>query len=88
MIFIVISMWWICDILWYFETDNRDKCMDSRAQGRNHASKVGGEAGNSGEARIRGAKRLRFEGGAQIEGEAREKAGRGQTIEGAQWVPP
>ena len=58
--------------------------MDSRAQGRNHASKVGGEGGNSGEARIRGAKRLRFEGGAQIEGEAREKAGRGQTIEGAQ----
>ena len=43
-----------------------------------------GEGGNSGEARIRGAKRLRFEGGAQIEGEAREKAGRGQTIEGAQ----
>ena len=51
--------------------------MDSRAQGRNHASKVGG-GGNSGEARIRGAKRLRFEGGTQIKGVAREKAGRGQ----------
>ena len=31
--------------------------MDSRAQGRNHASNVGGD---SGEARISGAKRLRF----------------------------
>ena len=56
--------------------------MDSRAQGRSHASKVGG-GGNSGEAQIRGAKRLRFEGGAQIEGEAREKAGEGSG-EGAQ----
>ena len=59
--------------------------MDSRVQGRNHASKVGG--GNSGEARIRGAKRLRFEGGAQIKGKAREKAGEGSG-EGAQWAPP
>ena len=33
--------------------------------------------GNSGEARIKGAKRLKFEGGAQIEDEAREKAGGG-----------
>ena len=48
--------------------------MDSRAQGRNHASKVGG---NSGEARVRGSKRLRFEGGDQIEGEAWEKAEEG-----------
>ena len=55
--------------------------MDSRAQGRNQAFKSWGV--NSGEARIRGAKRLRFEGGAQIEGEAREKAGEG-TGKGAQ----
>ena len=39
--------------------------------------------GNSVEARIRGAKRLKFEGGAQIEGKAREKAGKGSG-EGAQ----
>ena len=44
-------------------------------QGRNHASKVGGS--ESGEARIEGAKRLRFEGEARIEGEARERAGGG-----------
>ena len=37
-------------------------------QGCNHASKVGGS--ESGEARIEGAKRLRFEGEARIEGEA------------------
>ena len=43
--------------------------------------------GNSGEAPIRGAKRLRFEGGAQIEGEARKKTGEGSG-EGAQWAPP
>ena len=50
------------------------KKMDSKAQVRNHASKVGGD---SGKARIRGAKRLRFEGGARIEGQARERAGEG-----------
>ena len=44
-------------------------------QGRNHDSKVGGS--ESGEARIEGAKRLRFEGEARIEGEARERAGEG-----------
>ena len=37
---------------------------------------------NSGEAWIWGAKRRRFEGGTQIEGKSREKAGRG----GAQWA--
>ena len=44
-------------------------------QGRNHASKVGGS--ESGEARIQGAKRPRFEGETRIEGEARERAGKG-----------
>ena len=48
--------------------------MVSRAQGHNHASKVGG---NSGEAQIRGAERRRFEGGVQFEGETRKKAGEG-----------
>ena len=54
-------------------------------QGRNHASKVGGS--ESGEARIEGAKRLRFEGEARIEGEARERAG-GGVWGGARWAPP
>ena len=44
-------------------------------KGATTLQKLGG--GNSGEARIKGTKRLRFEGGAQIEDEAREKAGRG-----------
>ena len=44
--------------------------------------KLGG-GGNSGEAQLRGAKRLKFEGGAKIEGKAREKAGKGSG-EGAQ----
>ena len=44
-------------------------------QGRSHASKVGGS--ESGETRIEGAKRPRFEGEARIEGEAREGAGEG-----------
>ena len=44
-----------------------------------HASKVGGD---SGEPRIRGAKRLRFEGGARIKGEAQKTAGEGSR-EGA-----
>ena len=43
-------------------------------QGRKHASKVRGVG--IGKARIEDAKRLRFEGAAQIEGEARERAGR------------
>ena len=58
--------------------------MDSIAQGRNHASKVGAIQAK---ARIRGAKRLRFEGGVQIEGEPQEKAGEGSE-EWAKWAPP
>ena len=54
--------------------------MDSRAQGRNHASKVGGQFRRS---LNQGAKRLRLEDEAQIDGEAREKAGEGSG-EGAQ----
>ena len=49
--------------------------MDSiEHKGATTLQKLGG---NSGEARIRGVKRLRFEGEAQIESEAREKAGEG-----------
>ena len=45
--------------------------MDSREHVRNHASKV---VGDSGKVRITVAKRLRFEGGNRIEGEAQAKA--------------
>ena len=46
-------------------------------KGATTLQKLGG-GGNSGEARIRSAKRLRFEGGAQIEGKPQKKRWRGQ----------
>ena len=55
--------------------------MDSRAQGCNHASKVEGGIQAKPESGAR--KRLRLDGGDQIEGKAREKAGEGSG-EGAQ----